>query len=126
MKDLDHEIQATLHQFMTGDPPRIAEILHRDFVAFGVESGLYVRVSADEFLRFMNRMRSAPATSSEIFWTDVRSRLAAACLVQSGPTDVRTTFVTLLSVVSGWQILSATFSVDEPSSLTAARQGLLQ
>lgn len=124
--DLDHELQATLDLFLTGDPRRVADVLHRDFVVSGLEDGLYVHANADVFLRFLGKADPRTAVRSQIAWVDARPRLASACLTQTSAQARRTTVVTLLWTASGWRIVSATFSVEEPAGAKVAPRGLLQ
>ena len=113
MKDMGKtdELEVLLSNWLSPNVERLEVTLHRDFVAFGCEEGLFVRADAPMFLSWARRSNLSSASPSRVDWCDVHGTLATACLVQEIPDSIRTIVLTMLNVSQGWRVMTATFSV---------------
>ena len=128
MKDLALEagVQRLLEVCLSGHPDDMARELHPDFVAIGVEDGLYLNADGPTYLGFLKRQARGRPGRVRVDWIDIRGRIAAGCLVEEQPDARKTILLTMLCCEDGWRIMSATLGVEPGSFPKAGRQGLLQ
>jgi hypothetical protein len=128
VKDMELEtgVQRLLDACTSGDASLIAPVLHPDFVAIGVEDGLYLNADGPTYLRFLERQARGRAPLARVEWIDLRHRVAAGCLVQEEPEARRTTFLTMLWCEEGWRIVTATIGVEAAPVARAERRVRLQ
>lgn len=128
VKDLKLEagVQWLLDLCMGGEPDDIARVLHSDFVAVGVEHGLYLNADAKTYLGFLKREARDRAKRVWVEWIDIRDRIAAGCMVEEQADTRKTILLTMLCGEDGWRIISATFGVETRSFVKAERPGMLQ
>lgn len=124
MKDMGKtdELEGLLSSWLAPSVERLAVTLHRDFVAFGCEEGLFVHADAPMFLSWARRSTLSSVAPPWVGWCDVHGTLATACLVQEIPDSVRTIVLTMLNFSQGWRVMTATFSVLDAASPPVAGQ----
>jgi hypothetical protein len=129
VKDLELEsgVQRLLDACASGDPAEVGPFLHRDFVAVGVEEGMYLNGDRATYLSFLARdVRGRRPAPARIDWIDIRHRVAAGCLVREEAEARRTLLLTMLWCEEGWRIMTATLGVEPAPFATAERQVRLQ
>lgn len=128
MKDVgqDADFVSMIDAFLSCDADTVAVSLHRDFLTFGFEDGLYVKADGGSFLRFLKETSTRTPSRSELAWVDVRGRVASACVVHSYPSSVKTTVLTAMKSQEGWRIVTATFAADDVAAVISARQERMQ
>lgn len=123
MKDLgqDRDFRAVVDLFLASDPEATSSALHGDFMAFGLEEGLYVKADARTFRRYLEAMRDRTLEACDVVWVDLRERIASACVRQRYADTVKTTVLTGVATTQGWRILTATFSAHCDSDVARGR-----
>ena len=127
MRDLhdENEVQRLLIACVSGGPVDLEAHLHPQFMAVGVEDGLFIAADRPTYMSFMARLVPRGLPLPRIDWIDVRDRIATGCIVQEDAQIRRTIVVTLLCDAAGWRVMTATFSCGE-SEATAAPPVRLQ
>jgi hypothetical protein len=124
MKDVGKadELEDLLSRWQTANVERLSATLHRDFVAFGCEEGLFIHADGPTFLCWARRSSLSSAVAAKIGWCDVHGALATASLIQESPDSVRMIVLTMLKSSEGWRVMTATFSVIDVASSNVALQ----
>lgn len=121
MKDSNQvsEVHMLLDAWSRSDTADIAASLHDSFQARGMEDGLFIQADAATYLRFLERAARDRPVRAKVEWTDVRQRVAVACLVQQDHEARRTILLTMMAFQTGWRVVTATFGVEAgPFSIT--------